>query len=566
MYDYSSTFAREDTCAFLLDFASANKDKASSYWRKMRRYYDGDHDIRSQTAHIFEENSLPWKAAQSTDGYLQVESLIEPKIPDFEFCPREKNDSDKAKQRELITRYIVDSNDMEIKNSRNERRLGIMGSAVWKVCWDANASFGKGDVCIDNPLPEQIFPDPTAADVDSCEYIGYVYKMHREKARRVFDKDIKLRGESFENYLEANGNFADFSDKIFDSQSYDCNDDTVTVTEWWFRQTSPGTLKVNTGKSNIDYTWDAGDIGLCIFINGKEVRYIPKYWRETACRMFPFVIYSKIPDDKSIWGKSELEQLIPLIDAQDREMAYAQLNSAFNSNDIILAEENALSDGCTPDNTPGAVWKLRPGMMGKIQRMGNLSGSQGSLYTACSFWRSLVEDTTGNFEVNQGKEPSSVTTATGIALLGERAQSRKALKNIDRSAGFKRLFSLCDMTALEFYEDGRVIELGAAENAENVFKFSDFSKKYDNKKYVPCLDVVIHTGDGISNSKAFSVSALSTLMNMKIDENNYMFVKAYIEAINIPQSAGICKMLEEKFENKDNTKDFEMQGLFQEVI
>ena len=45
--------------------------------------------------------------------------------------------------------------------------------------------------------------------------------------------------------------------------------------------------------------------------------------------MYPFVIYNKVPNDGSIWGKSELEQLIPLIDAADRELTFAQLNAAF---------------------------------------------------------------------------------------------------------------------------------------------------------------------------------------------------------------------------------------------
>lgn len=566
MYNYSDVFCREETVGFLLDYASRSREKMNDYWKNMRRYYDGDHDIRRQTAGIYEKHALPWRAAQSTDGYMHIESLIEPDIPDFEFSPRSEDKTDRAKQREAITRYVLDSNNMQFKNSRNERRLGIYGSAVWKVCWGDMPESGdpKSDVCIDTPDPAQIFPDPSATDVDSCEYIGYVYKMHIQKAARIFDKDFKARGTDISDYLDRTGNgFA-----LLDSESYSGEQDTVTVTEWWFRQPTDGNALIKnvcgTDERHMRYRWKSGDVALCVFINGKEVRYIPKYWRTTKCSFFPFVIYNKIPSDKSVWGKSELEQIIPLIDAQDREMAYAQLNSAFCSNDIILAEENALSDGCDMDNSPGAVWKLRPGMMGKVQRLGNLSAYENSLYTSCSYWRSLVEDTTGNFEVNQGKEPNNVTTATGIALLGERAQTRKTLKNIDRNAGFKRLYQLIDMTALEFYDDGRVFKIGAAENKELVYRFTGFSDKRREDSYIPAVDVIIHTGNGITNSRAFTLSALNTLMSMGITSDNYELVKAYLDEISIPQRAQIKEYLDAKF-SKELEKNEEDSNKAQEI-
>ncbi len=549
MYNYSDVFCREETASFLLDYASRSRESMNDYWKKMRRYYDGEHDIRKETSGIYEKHALPWRAAQSTDGYMHVETLIEPEIPDFEFSPRNEDKAHCAKQREDITRYVLDKSDMLFKNSRNERSLGIYGSAVWKVCWGETGDCGdiKSDVCIDNPDISQIFPDPNAKDVDSCEYIGYVYRMHTQKAKRVFAEDLKVRKADISEYLYKTGH----STALLDSERYSSEDDTVTVTEWWFRQPSDGSAVMNAVYDGVErkmkYSWKSGDIGLCVFINGKEIRYIPKYWRNTKCRMFPFVIYNKIPGEKTVWGKSELEQIIPLIDASDREMAYAQLNSAFSSNDIILAEENALTDGCEMDNSPGAVWKLRPGMMGKVQRLGNLSSYENSLYSACSFWRGLAEDTTGNFEVNQGKEPTNVTTAAGIALLGERAQTRKSLKNIDRNAGFKRLYSLVDITALEFYDDGRVIRTGAADKDDVVYRFTEFYEKRKDESYVPMVDVVIHTGNGIASSRAFTLSALTTLMTTGISSENYELVKAYLDEISIPQRAQLKKYLDSKF-------------------
>ncbi len=560
LYDYSDSLSREATAAFLLDYANRSKDEVSAYWNKMKCYYDGKHAINSHTSSFYEENGLPWIAAQSTDGYIHVETQIDSSIPDFEFVARGKEDEQKARQRTAIAKYILDSNDMEYKNSRNERRLGIYGSAVWKVCWDNSFINGKnGDVTVEAPSPAQIFTDPTACDVDGCEYIGYVYKMHKEKAKRIFKKDLRLKRMSFDECLQERAQFSVMQGSL-DSTSYETEDDTVTITEWWFRQPKSGKCKKTVifdgAEKEITYEWQSGDIALCVFINGKEVRYVPKYWTSTGNKSFPFVIYNRIPDEKSIWGKSELEQIIPLIDAKDRELAYAQLNLAYSSNDIIVAEENAFSDGEVPNNTPGAIWKLRPGMMGKVSRLGNCASYSNALYSGCEYWKSLIEDTTGNFEVNQGKEPTSVTTATGIALLNERSQTRKSLKNIDRSAGFKRLYSLIDATALEYYDNGRVICVGAAQDGV-VFRFGDYTKACDNSGdfYIPAFDIVIHTGSLVQNSRALTLSALTTLLDTQITKENYVLVKAYADALNLPERSAINKYLDERFNEINNNTE-----------
>ncbi len=553
-YDYSSIYAREDTFKRLLSYAKEHKEDISEYWSRMRSYYDGDHGGSGVFQSFAAENSLPFRAALSSDGYIHVESQIDAALPEFEFSPRTSADTEKAKQREKIVRYICDRNDLELKNSRNERRLGILGSAVWKVCWDSDyLENGKyGEVFVDNPRPEEIFPDPCATSIDDCEYIGYVYGMHKEKVRRLFSDELSARGISFDEILRGGDtmkeSFLDFDDDFYDESQMS---DILRITEWWFRQPCDGEEDVEIfagGEARrVHYSYRAGDIALCIFIGDYEVRYIPKYWKDTSCGMFPFVIYDRLPRDRCLWGKSELEAIIPFIDASDREIAFAQFNSAFSSNDIIIAEENALCDDCEFDNSPGAVWKLRPGMMGKVQRLGNTAYSEGYLHSNYDKWRSIMEETTGNYAVNYGNEPLRVTTATGIALLNERAKNRSSLKKIDKSAGFARLFELCDRTALEYYDDGRVIFLGAGDGDEFIYRGQEFRENVGDDVYYPRVDVRIHIGDGLANSKAFSVSALSSLISTPINENNYRIVKSYLELVDLPMRKEISDMLDERF-------------------
>ena len=84
LYDYSGVNERQETIAFLLDFARQSRQNTDDYWRKMQRYYDGKHEIAVTAGKFAGENSLSWIPAQSTDGYIHVETQIQPAVPDFE--------------------------------------------------------------------------------------------------------------------------------------------------------------------------------------------------------------------------------------------------------------------------------------------------------------------------------------------------------------------------------------------------------------------------------------------------------------------------------------------------
>ncbi len=562
IYDYSTSYTREETASRLLAKAAQARQNISEYWKKMKLYYDGKHPTAAFSDSFGTERDLPFECAQSTDGYIHVESQIDPALPGFEFSPRGKDDAQKAKQREKLVRYICDRNDMEYKNSRNERHLGILGTAVWKVCWDSSVcdNGNKGDILIDNPNPSEIYPDPDASCVDDCEYIGYVYTMHREKARRIFAKELSVKGIDFNELVSKSfGRNNEYLGETDELPYPDKDSDTVRITEWWFRQPVDGESDIEytegDEKKKLTCNFKAGDIALSIFIGDTEVRYIPKYWNDTDCTMFPFVIYDRIPGESGLWGKSELEAIIPMIDAADREIAYAQLNSAFSSNDIIVAEENAVCDDCELDNSPGAIWKLRPGMMGKVQRLGNGAFSESYLHANYDKWRDLIQETTGNFAINQGNEPQNVTTATGIALLNERAKNRSILKKIDKSVGFRRLYELCDRTALEYYDDGRMIFCGAADDDDIIYRASEYRNAEGENTYIPGVDIKIHIGDGLSHSKAFTVSAVNSLISTPITAENYRIIKSYLELIELPMRQEICDMLDERFGGVPN-EDF----------
>ena len=49
-YDYSVRTSREETVRSLLDNAARCKMPINAYWKKMRAYYDGDHEISAHNS------------------------------------------------------------------------------------------------------------------------------------------------------------------------------------------------------------------------------------------------------------------------------------------------------------------------------------------------------------------------------------------------------------------------------------------------------------------------------------------------------------------------------------
>lgn len=532
---FSSPEAREERIAALFREAAAERVAADEYWQKMRAYYSGTHETARKTGNFLASLNLPWKPAQIADGYMHTESQIVAKMPDFEFSPRSFEDGVMAKARESIVRYIAENNDMERKNAMNERRLGVLGSAVWKVSAYLD-EHGMPEIAVENPTPANIYPDPGAACVDDCEFIGYTYRMSKMRARRIFADDFARMGTTLDELIAEARRDGKKREKL-DIDLYDEKCPTVDVLEWWFRQSEDG-VYINADGSTTAYA--CGDIALSILIGGKEVRYVPKFWTNTLCSRFPFVVYGRIPREGSFWGKSELEEIIPLIDAADRQLAFAQLNTAFFANDVLVYEENAFAPDSFPDNTPGSVWRLRPGMIDKVKRLGGLADSGEAHYEIVERYRKIIKETLGNYDYMQGDYSTNVSTATGLALLSDMASMRMSAKNVCKKAGFAELYRLIDLFALEFYTKEKIKTVLGDGAKTSMEYFSEYG-------YIPAVDVRIHIGEGVENSRSFTATALSELASMNITEENYPLVRAYINALDIPTKAELTAELDKRF-------------------
>jgi hypothetical protein len=556
LYNYSDKSSRETTVPYLFEYAKSQRSDQDVKWRKYDDYYNNKHVTQAEIEQSCIDRGVPFIPAVIPDPYIHVESQIIPDVPDFEFNGRDSYlDQEKAKEREYVTKYVVENNRVDSMNTDNERRLRMLGNAFWKVSWnggkrlkDADGKDVWGDIEVGAIDPACVFPDPSADCIDECEYIVYAYRMHKNKVARTFAKQMKRLGLTVKDL----GNNSSYGDtEIYNSSIHDTEDDSIQVIEFWFKHNEDGSEKVTYNVDGKEVTntieYKAGDIGCSIQVNGIELQYIPRYWESIGewCQKYPFVKYCTISIPNRFWDRSEIEPIIELVDAADRELATYLLNDTFTANDIILYEENSLGDNAEVTNTPGAIIPMKQGMINNMRRLGGLSNLNGGLQNTIVFLRDMIQQVVGNYDSAQGKEPVRVTTASGIAQLNERADARKNIKKVDRLIGFELLYEMIDLHALEFYDDDRLIYLGAKDKQTEpvIFRFNSSSHK-DKDGYAPRVDVTITAGDGVTKSKAFTAAAVSDLAKMNITPANAEIVKEWVDLIGLPNRTKIAESID----------------------
>jgi len=574
-YDFSSRDHREETAGRLFSQAKNARTIQEDKWVRLNDYYNFLHQVADEVREAYRESDIPWDPACVPDPYIMVESQIDPVVPEPEFRGRDDDmDSRRAKEREYAVRYVCEANRLKDMNTSNERRLKKLGDAIWKVYWDEEMPCGPnlGDIRIRDVPLEALYVDPSAgADgLQAAQYVAYVYRVHKLRFWRSYREDLAKAGLTLEELAES-----EYTERggLFDMETTDetQEDDTVQVMELWFKHPED-----EDGAR-------AGEVGCTIQVGGHEVRYIPRYWERTGAqnKSFPFVHYWSVRDENGFYNKSELEAILPMVDAADRELANGLLNDAFTANDIVLMEEDALADGEEFTNVPGAVVKVRPNKAGAVARLGGLGDGRNCL-PMVEWLMGQIQRTNRNYETNQGKVSSSVKTASELAMLRSDVDTQMEIKKADRNAGFERLYELIDWTALEFYDDERVLFLGGKKPEEAVvvhFNADNYAMTRPGTMdpesgelleagttYWPRVDVTVNAGDGVIRSKAATLQALQSLAGVQPTQENYKLLSAMVEVLDIPQKQEILADWQGRFQQAVPTELVEALGADPELL
>ena len=557
VYDYTTEEGRVATAEWLFEQAKNERTAVEDGWVRNEGYYSFVHAAAAEMREALEEQGIDWTPAVVPDPFIQVESQLVPEVPQPEFHGRDDDaDGEKARRREFAVRYIVEENRINDMNTSNERRLRKLGDAFWKAYWDETMPCGEqsGNIRIKDVSPEDFYPDPTAGreGLEACEYVDYVYTMHKLKFWRLYHDVLEKKGILLEDLLQTQYRVEDGLFEPVTSGTL-ARDDMVQILEHWYRN------PCDTEEA------PAGAIGCTMQAGGVEIKWIPNYWEKTGrqCRLFPFIHYWCIRDETQFWNRSELDPILSLVDAADRQIAIGQLNDAMMANDIVLVEEGALADGSEFTNVPGAQVTVKQGRMGGVARLGGLNNGIQSV-SAVNWFLDQIQRTSRNYDSNNGRETARVTTASGLLQLRGDAETQQKLKKADRDAGFCRLYELLDWLALEYFDDDRLLFIGAKKKGEQpqslTYNGDDFARRAgvrvdmltaavtdEGFDYYPRVDVTVTAGDGLSKNPATTVEVLDKLAASQITADNWELLAAELEYLDIPQKQEIIEGWRRKF-------------------
>lgn len=557
VYDYTTEEGRVATAEWLFEQAKNERTAVEDGWVRNEGYYSFVHAAAAEMREALEEQGINWTPAVVPDPFIQVESQLVPEVPQPEFHGRDDDaDGEKARRREFAVRYIVEENRINDMNTSNERRLRKLGDAFWKAYWDETMPCGEqsGNIRIKDVSPEDFYPDPTAGreGLEACEYVDYVYTMHKLKFWRLYHDVLEKKGIALEDLLQTQYRVEDGLFEPVTSGTL-ARDDMVQILEHWYR--NPRDTKEAP----------AGAIGCTMQAGGVEIKWIPNYWEKTGrqCRLFPFIHYWCIRDETQFWNRSELDPILSLVDAADRQIAIGQLNDAMMANDIVLVEEGALADGSEFTNVPGAQVTVKQGRMGGVARLGGLNNGIQSV-SAVNWFLDQIQRTSRNYDSNNGRETARVTTASGLLQLRGDAETQQKLKKADRDAGFCRLYELLDWLALEYFDDDRLLFIGAKKKGEQpqslTYNGDDFARRAgvrvdmltaavtdEGFDYYPRVDVTVTAGDGLSKNPATTVEVLDKLAASQITADNWELLAAELEYLDIPQKQEIIEGWRRRF-------------------
>ncbi|MBR2896858.1 MAG: hypothetical protein IKC04_03120, partial [Oscillospiraceae bacterium] len=225
--------------------------------------------------------------------------------------------------------------------------------------------------------------------------------------------------------------------------------------------------------------------------------------------------------------------------------------------------DGALMPGEEITNEPGAMVRVNANRMNGIRRLGGLHDGVNSL-PMVEWLQGQIQRTNRNYDTNNGKETARITTSSGLLQLRGDAEAQQKLKKADRDRGFCRLYELLDWLALEFFDDDRLLVIGAKNGKEEpeaiLYNGRRFAKTIppvinpetgltigDPVMYYPRIDVTVTTGAGLSKNPQTTVEALDKLAGTAVTEDNWQLLAAELEYLDIPQKQDIIDRWKQKF-------------------
>lgn len=376
-----------------------------------------------------------------------------------------------AGKAEKIIDAIQDFNDWDMRLQDAVRNSMIYGTGFLKTYWAPWARNGKGEVMISSVSPYNLFPDPAAVDIETCEWLIYAANVPIEHvARRFPDKVKKVDGGIYDADLA----LVDHKNKMSQNSSMQAGVSRYAAAPGGSKpQIDPeGTA---AGRTPVDEA-------------GRQVTLIECWVRDddssTGTRVITVVNNALMEDEEGptregripfvkvvdvqipnwFWGMGEVQQVEGLQSDLNKRRAQLADILTLTGNPPVIADSNSGIDWKNWFNRPGAILWKSPGT--DVHWMQAPTVPSG-LLESIQLGRMDVDVVTGVHDVTQGRKPAGVTAATAIMELQDAAQGRMRLKIRNMENGVQRLGRCILDLVQDYYTTPRTVRtIGQSGKAE----------------------------------------------------------------------------------------------------
>ena len=348
----------------------------------------------------------------------------------------------------LIHDQIDESNgSSEIRNALLESAL--LGTGIVKGPFNFNKKLHKWDINEEgtreyNPLEVRVpriefvscwdfYPDPSATNMEECEYVVHRHKMNRSQLRQLrnmpyFDEDaIRDAIQMGANYVEKDYEYA-IRDDNQTEEDYQSN---FEVLEYWGIMDAEYAREVGVELSDdID---DLDEVQINAWICGDKVL------RAVINPFTPYRLpYHAFPYERNPYNFFGIGIAENMDDSQQIMNGHARMaidNLAMSGSLVFDVDESALVGGQSMEIYPGKIFRRQAGMPGQaIHGLKFPNTSQENLMMFDKF-RQLADEQTGipSYSHGQTGVQSMTRTASGMSmLLGAASLNIKTVvKNLD---------------------------------------------------------------------------------------------------------------------------------------
>ena len=278
-----------------------------------------------------------------------------------------------------------------------------------------------------------VYPDPSATNINDCEYVIQRHKMNRSQLRNLMRLPM-FNPEAIREIIAGGGNYTEkyFEDTIRDDQNQPYVDqERYEVLEYW------GILDATTasqiGIEDAEDLDPLDQVQVNIWISGGQI--LRACGNPFTPERMPYYAFPYELNPYQIWGVGVPENMEDAQMLMNGHVRMAIDNLALAGNLVFDVDETSLVPGQNYDIFPGKVFRRQSGVTGTAVNGIKFPSTAGENIQMYDKARQLADEETGIPSIMHGQTGVTGTgrTAAGLSmLLGSSGLSIKTvIKNID---------------------------------------------------------------------------------------------------------------------------------------